>query len=133
MNFNETILKEPETLAWFDNDNSKNSGILFITKKGIGSESKEGVNILIQFLKSLVKSKCRPEYIIFSGKSIELVQETDDMTKILTTLEEYNSKIIFCKTSIEEYKLEFKKEYGKIVEIETIVELLFKSEKVVTI
>ena len=126
-------LKSPEPMPWLENGDSKNKGVLYITKKGLGNENEHGKNLLLKFLKAHISIKIRPEYIIFTGNSIQLLNEVDEMDKILLTLEEYNSKIVFCDQSIDEYNIILPNNVGKVMSMESILDLLYLAERVITI
>ena len=80
-----------------------------------------------------ISSKKRPKYIIFSGESVKLLNEIEEINKILLTLEEYYSKIIFCEQSINEYNVTLPNTFGKIMSMESIIDLLYLAERVITI
>lgn len=123
----------PEVMPWIDENNENNFGVIYITKKGIGNESTNGKQILFEFFKNLIISSVKPEYIIFAGKSIELINENEKIKKSIFELEEYNTQIIICKESLIGYNININFKKAKIFDMQNIVEILLKSQKVLTI
>jgi intracellular sulfur oxidation DsrE/DsrF family protein len=127
------LVPEPEEMPWLKDSEDKNSGVIYLISKGIGNDKVEGQNILIEFLNSLILSPIKPEYIIFAGKSVELFNENNNINKILFEFEEYKTEIIICKESLKNFIQEYKIKKTKILEMQDIVEILMKNNKVLTI
>jgi len=109
MAINEIIESQEEALSLLEENNEKNIGVLFITKKGIGDNSTQATNLLIKLLTSIIQIKNKPKYIIFSGNSIFLLNENEEIVKIISMLKEYNINILICDDSLKEHKIELKK------------------------
>lgn len=122
-----------EPMAIFEETGKENNGTLYITKKGIGEETNKGKELLIEFLKSLLSSNIKPEHIIFCGKSISLLNEEIEVRKIMFELEEYNTEIILCRESMEKYDIKIGLKKVKELDINEITEIIFKTQKVITI
>ena len=85
------------------------------------------------FLRSLVSSEKKPEYLIFYASGVKLVSEESAYLEILASLENLGVEILSCSTCLNYYGLAEKVKVGGKSNMAEIVEVLLKSEGVVTI
>lgn len=85
------------------------------------------------FLRGLVSSVAKPEFLIFYASGVKLVCEGSLYLETLTSLENLGVQILSCSTCLNFYGLADKVKAGKKSNMAQIVQVLLKSEETVTI
>jgi len=107
---------------------------IVINSERMGQGENELTTLLMgNFLRSLVSSEIKPEFLIFYASGVKLVSEGSAHLETLTSLENLGVQILSCSTCLNFYGLTDKVKVGKKSNMAEIVEVLFKSEGSVTI
>jgi hypothetical protein len=109
----------------------KTAVILHSDSLGRGSEEL-GKNMTAGFLRKLWASDKKPETIIFYNSAVHLLIDKSTVLDALTGLEKAGVDLVACQTCIGFYELEKKIVIGRVVDMQAIVSILMKADKVIT-
>jgi intracellular sulfur oxidation DsrE/DsrF family protein len=109
----------------------KTTVILHSESLGRGSDEL-GKTMTGSFLRKLWASTTKPETIIFYNSAVHLLTKKSSVLDALTGLSKAGVDLVACQTCIGYYEIEKKLVIGRIVEMQEIVSILMKSEKVIT-
>jgi intracellular sulfur oxidation DsrE/DsrF family protein len=109
----------------------KTTIILHSESLGRGSEEL-GIKMTGGFLRKLWASEKKPDTIIFYNSAVHLLTEKSSVLDALTGLSKAGVDLVACQTCIGFYEIEKKLVIGRIVEMQEIVSILMKSDKVIT-
>jgi intracellular sulfur oxidation DsrE/DsrF family protein len=84
------------------------------------------------FLRKLWASDKKPDTIIFYNSAVHLLTEKSSVLDSLSGLSKAGVDLVACQTCIGYYEIEKKIVVGRIVEMQEIVSILMKSDKVIT-
>ena len=84
------------------------------------------------FLRKLWASEKKPDTIIFYNSAVHLLTEKSSVLDALTGLSKAGVELVACQTCIGFYEIEKKLAIGRVVEMQEIVSILMKSDKVIT-
>lgn len=108
--------------------------IIIINNERMGQGETELTTLLMgNFLRSLVSTGNRPEYLIFYASGVELVSEGSAYLETLASLENLGVQILSCSTCLNYYGLTEKVKVGKKSNMAEITGILLKSEGTITI
>jgi selenium metabolism protein YedF len=99
----------------------------------LGSGSDElGKMMMGSFLRKLWASEKKPDTIIFYNSAVHLMTEKSSVLDALSGLSKAGVDLIACQTCVGFYEIEKKLVIGRISEMQELVSILMKSEKVIT-
>ncbi|KYK21806.1 response regulator SirA [Thermoplasmatales archaeon SM1-50] len=84
------------------------------------------------FLRKLWASAKKPDTIIFYNSAVHLLTNRSPVLDALSGLSKSGVDLVACQTCIGFYEIEKKLTIGRIVDMQEIVSILTKSEKVIT-
>jgi selenium metabolism protein YedF len=109
----------------------KTTVILHSEALGRGSDEL-GKTMTSGFLRKLWASDKKPDTIIFYNSAVHLLTEKSSVLDSLSGLSKAGVDLVACQTCIGFYEIEKKIVVGRIVEMQEIVSILMKSDKVIT-
>jgi selenium metabolism protein YedF len=108
--------------------------VVVINSERMGQGESELTSLLMgNFLRSLVSTGNKPEFIIFYASGVKLVSEGSAYLETLTSLENLGVQILSCSTCLNFYGLTDKVKVGKKSNMAEITGILLKSEETITI
>jgi selenium metabolism protein YedF len=108
--------------------------VVVINNERMGQGETELTTLLMgNFLRSLVSSEKKPEFLIFYASGVKLVSEGSIYLETLVSLANSGVEVLSCSTCLNYYGLTEKVKVGKKSNMAEIVEVLLKSEGCVTI
>jgi len=108
--------------------------VIILNNESMGQGENELTTLLMgNFLRSLVSSEDKPEFLIFYASGVKLVSEGSAYLETLTSLENLGVQILSCSTCLNFYGLTDKVKVGKKSNMAEIVAVLLISEGSVTI
>jgi intracellular sulfur oxidation DsrE/DsrF family protein len=110
---------------------TKTTIILHGDSLGRGSEEL-GKTMIGSFLRKLWASAKKPDTIIFYNSAVHLLTEKSSVLDALTGLSKAGVDLVVCQTCIGFYEIEKKLTIGRIVDMQEIISILMKSDKVIT-
>ncbi|HVP36403.1 MAG TPA: sulfurtransferase-like selenium metabolism protein YedF [Terriglobales bacterium] len=106
---------------------------IVINNERMGQGESELTTLLMgNFLRSLISSEIKPEFLIFYASGVKLVSEGSIYLETLTSLENLGIQILSCSTCLNFYELSDKVRVGKKSNMAEIVSVLLKSEGAIT-
>ncbi|MFO7677850.1 MAG: DsrE family protein [Thermoplasmatota archaeon] len=109
----------------------KTTIILHSESLGKGDE-KLGKILMASFLRKLWGLQKKPDVMIFYNSAVNLLTDTSSVLDALDALSKDGVDLIGCKTCIGFYNIEQKLSIGRMVDMQEIVSLLMKSDRVIT-
>jgi intracellular sulfur oxidation DsrE/DsrF family protein len=109
----------------------KTTIILHSETLGRGSDEL-GKTMTGSFLRKLWASDKKPDTIIFYNSAVHLLTDKSSMLDSLSGLSKAGVDLVACQTCIGFYEVEKNIVVGRIVEMQEIVSILMKSDKVIT-
>ena len=109
----------------------KTTVILHSEVLGRGSDEL-GKTMTNSFLLKLWGSDRKPDTIIFYNSAVHLLTEKSSALDSLSGLSKAGVDLVACQKCIGFYEIEKKIVVGRIVEMQEIVSILMKSDKVIT-
>ncbi len=107
---------------------------IVINSERMGQGENELTTLLTgNFLRTLVSSERKPEFLVFYASGVKLVCEGSPHLETLTSLENLGVAILSCSTCLNFYGLTEKIKVGKKSNMREIVEILLKSDSAITI
>lgn len=91
-----------------------------------------GKTLMGAFLRKLWASEKKPDAIIFYNSAVHLMTEKSSVLDALSGLSKAGVDLIACQACIGFYEIEKKLVVGRISEMQEVVSILMKSEKVIT-
>jgi len=85
------------------------------------------------FLRTLIDSENKPEFLIFYGSGVKLVSEGSAYLETVFSLENLGVEILSCSTYLNYYEIADKVKVGRKSNMQEIVEVLLKSKETITI
>jgi len=85
------------------------------------------------FLRKLWGSDKKPDTILFYNSAVFLLAEGSSVLDALTGLSKAGVDLIACQRCIGFYELDKKMMIGRIAEMQEVVSILMKSDKVITL
>jgi len=108
--------------------------VIVINNEKMGQGENDLTNLLMgNFLRALVSSENKPEFIIFYGSGVKLISEGSAYLEIVATLENLGTEILSCSTCLNYYGLADKVKVGRKSNMKEIVEIFLKSKETITI
>jgi len=108
--------------------------ILVINSEGMGQGENKLTTLLMEnFLRTLISSAKKPEYMIFYASGVKLVCAGSHYLEVLVSLENLGINILSCSTCLNYYGIADKVKVGKKSNMHEIVEVLLKSKETITI
>jgi selenium metabolism protein YedF len=108
--------------------------VLLISTNQLGQGSEElGTMLMRNFIYTLTKRDDLPEAIIFMNSGVKLSAVDSPVLEELSELEEMGTKILVCGTCLDYYELKGKHRSGDVSNMYDIADLIFASNRVVTI
>ncbi len=105
-----------------------------INSDRMGQGEAELTSLLMgNFLRGLISSEEKPEYLIFYASGVKLACEGSPYLETLTSLENLGVQILSCSTCLNFYALTDKVKVGKKSSMAEIIAILLKSEGTLTI
>ena len=109
----------------------KTTIILHSESLGRGSDEL-GKTMTGSFLRKLWASDKKPDTIIFYNSAVHLLTNKSSVLDSLSGLSKAGVDLVACQTCIGFYEIEKNIVIGRIVEMQEIVSILMKSDKVIT-
>jgi selenium metabolism protein YedF len=109
----------------------KTTIILHSETLGRGSDEL-GKMMMGSFLRKLWASDKKPDTIVFYNSAVHLMTEKSSVLDALSGLSKAGVDLVACQTCIGFYEIEKKLVIGRISEMQEIISILMKSEKVIT-
>jgi intracellular sulfur oxidation DsrE/DsrF family protein len=109
----------------------KTTIILHSESLGRGSDEL-GKTMTGSFLRKLWASDKKPDTIIFYNSAVHLLTNKSSVLDSVSGLSKAGVDLVACQTCIGFYEIEKKIVVGRIVEMQEIVLILMKSDKVIT-
>jgi len=109
----------------------KSTIILHSESLGRGSDDL-GKTMTGSFLRKVWASDKKPDTIIFYNSAVHLLTDKSSVLDALSGLSKAGVDLVACQTCIGFYEIEKKLFIGRIVEMQEIVSILMKSDKVIT-
>ncbi len=128
--------KDKETTPSFERGKTLNKGIvLFIASDilGRGRNRSLGSLLMQKLLHTVAALTARPETIVLMNDGVKLVAEGSAVLGELAKLESLGVEILACGTCLSRFKLIDKVAVGRISDMYTLADTLFKAEKVVAL
>ena len=110
---------------------TKTTIILHSEVLGKGSEEL-GQTLMGSFLRKLWASEKKPDEIIFYNSSVLLLTEKSAVLDALNGLTKAGVDLVACRTCIGFYEIEKQLVIGRMSDMQEIISILMKSEKVIT-
>jgi len=110
----------------------KTTIILNSESLGRGNE-KLGKQLMGSFLRKLWASGKKPDMIIFYNSAVKLLAQGSSVLDALDALSKAGVDLVACGTCVEYYKLNDKITVGRVSDMQEIVSIMLKSEKVITV
>jgi selenium metabolism protein YedF len=108
--------------------------VIIINNDRMGQGENELTTLLMgNFLRSLVSSEDKPEFLIFYASGVKLVSEGSAHLETMSSLENLGVQILSCSTCLNFYGLTDKVKIGKKSNMAEIIEVLMKPEGTITI
>jgi len=108
--------------------------VIIINNERMGQGETELTTLLMgNFLRSLVSSEKKPEFLIFYASGVKLVSEGSIYLETLVSLENSGVEVLSCSTCLNYYGLAEKVKVGKKSNMAEITGVLLKSEGTITI
>lgn len=101
-------------------------------KLGAGDDSLGGA-LMKTYIYAVSQSKIPPTHLIFLNSGVKMVSEGSPCIEILKTLKDKDIQILISGTCLQFYGLKEKLEVGDITNVYTIVELMNKAAKTITV
>jgi len=106
---------------------------IILHSEALGRGSDElGKTMTGSFLRKLWASDKKPDTIIFYNSAVYLLTDKSSVLDSLSGLSKAGVDLVACQTCIGFYEIEKKIVVGRIVEMQEIVTILMKSDKVIT-
>ena len=106
---------------------------IILHSESLGRESGElGKTMIGSFLRQLWASPKKPDTIIFYNSAVHLLTDSSAVLDALYGLSKAGVDLVACQTCIGFYEIEKKLMIGRIVDMQEIVSILMKSDKVIT-
>lgn len=108
--------------------------MIFVGKEYLGEGDLElGKNLIRMFFYSLTESKDIPKHIVFINGGVKLPTLDNQIIEHLKYLADKGSTILSCGACLNYYKLTDELQVGEVTNMYTIVELMQKADKVISI
>ncbi len=106
---------------------------IILHSEGLGKGSDELGKIMIGgFLRKLWASDKKPDTIIFYNSAVHLLTNQSSVLDALNGLSKAGVDLVACQTCIGFYEIEKKLAIGRIIDMQEVVSILMKSDKVIT-
>lgn len=106
---------------------------MIINSESLGPDNKKFAKRLMgTFLRKLQVGKNRPDTIALYNSGVKLVSKGSAVLDAMTALSENGVDIVVCVTCLNFFGLEDKVIVGRISNMQEIVSILMRSEKVIT-
>jgi intracellular sulfur oxidation DsrE/DsrF family protein len=106
---------------------------IILHSESLGGGSDElGKTMTGSFLRKLWASAKKPDTIIFYNSAVHLLTDKSSVLDSLSGLSKAGVDLVACQTCIGFYEVEKNIVVGRIVEMQEIVSILMKSDKVIT-
>ena len=111
------------------------STVLFIGSDviGRGDDSQLGALLMQKFLHTVGGLTPKPETILLINNGVKLIAEDSLVTGELRQLETQGVEILACGTCLSRFQLTDKVKVGKVTDMYTIADTMFKAGKVVSL
>ena len=107
---------------------------VFIRSDSIGRGNDALGKILMRaFLPTLIETQPHPKRVIFMNAGVKLTVEGSEVIDSLIEIEKAGVKLLVCGTCLDFYGIKDRLKVGKVSNMFEIVNLLFNSDKVITI
>ena len=108
--------------------------IIVMNNESFGKGDEElGKKLMGAFLRKIWVQKQLPETIICYNSGVKLVAKGSPVLDVLHGISEKGVEIIACGTCLDHFELSKKIEVGRRTDMEEIVSLMTKAEKVITV
>jgi len=105
---------------------------IILHSEALGNGSDElGKTMTGSFLRKLWASAKKPDTIIFYNSAVHLLTTQSSVLDALTGLSKAGVDLVACQTCIGFYEIE-KLAIGRIIDMQEVVSILMKSDKVIT-
>jgi selenium metabolism protein YedF len=105
-----------------------------INNRGLGHGDAElGERLMASFLRKLWGLADKPNVILFYNTGVHLLAEGSAVLDALTELERAGVDLIACGTCVAHFDIKEKIAVGRVGDMQEIVEVLLRSNKVVTV
>jgi len=98
-----------------------------------GGDEDLGKKLIGNFLRKLWASDTKPQTIIFYNSAVKLLAEGSPCLDAVEAVSKAGVDLVACGTCVGVYALEDKLKFGRISDMQTIVNIMMTSEKVITI
>jgi selenium metabolism protein YedF len=99
----------------------------------LGSGSDElGKTMIGGFLRKLWAADKKPDTIIFYNSAVNLLTDQSSALDALQGLSKAGVDLVACQTCIGYYDIEEKLTIGRIIDMQEVVSIVMKSDKVIT-
>ncbi|PNX47372.1 MAG: response regulator SirA [Thermoplasmata archaeon M11B2D] len=106
---------------------------IILHSEALGNGSDElGKTMTGSFLRKLWASAKKPDTIIFYNSAVHLLTTQSSVLDALTGLSKAGVDLVACQTCIGFYEIEKKLAIGRIIDMQEVVSILMKSDKVIT-
>lgn len=108
--------------------------VIIINNESFGQGDEAlGKQLMGAYLRKLWASPVKPETIILYNSGVKLMAKGSTVLEVLQGLEEAGVEVIACGTCIAHYELKEDVLIGRISNMEEIVDLTMKADKVITV
>jgi selenium metabolism protein YedF len=94
---------------------------------------KVGKKLIGNFLRKLWASNTKPTTIIFYNSAVKLLAEGSPCLDAIDAVSNAGVDLVACGTCVGVYDLEDKLKYGRVSDMQSIVNIMMTSDKVITI
>lgn len=91
-----------------------------------------GKTMMGGFLRKLWASDKKPETMIFYNSAVNLLTNQSAVLDALSGLSKAGVDLVACQTCIGFYEIEKKLAIGRIIDMQEVVSIIMKSDKVIT-
>lgn len=107
---------------------------LILNSECMGSGSDDlGKKLIGSFLRKIWASENKPSDIVFYNSGVKLIATGSSTLDVLDALEASGVNLVACRTCVEYYSLNDTILIGNVGSMEDILEIIIKSDKIITI
>jgi intracellular sulfur oxidation DsrE/DsrF family protein len=108
--------------------------VIVINNDKMGQGESELTTLLMgNFLRVLISSPKKPDYLVFYGAGVKLVSDVSPYLEVLASLENMRVELLSCSTCLNYYGLADRVKVGRKSDMAEIAEVLLKSDGTITI
>ncbi len=108
--------------------------VVYINSNRMGKgEDELGAVLMRSFLKNVLAVEPKPEKMIFVNSGVFLTTTDEDCYPIIQEIEKSGIEIVSCGTCLDYYNVKDKLRCGSVTNMNSTVQILMNTDKVVTL